>query len=172
MSQDTINRTVYGRIFRGAHQEIADTGPWELVGALFDRTLMPALVIDPGKQIYQQFSLAQNASASLSLPENYTVGARLYIAVMTDFKARVVVVSPTHGTGTTLLKGTDSDDDGDHASFWTSQMDVTSLTVSIPSTADGGVTTIVQAFMYEIPDLDDFESYYDKQIGLGVSGDE
>ncbi len=169
---DTLNRTVYGRIFRGAHEQIADTGPWELIGALFDKTNMPALIIEPGKQIYHAFSLAQNTSAALARPESYSVANKLYIAVRSNFKARVVIVSPTHGTGTVLLKGTDSDDDGEHGAFYTYQGDVTSVTISIPTTADGGVTTAVQCFMYEIPDLSDFESYYDKQIGLGVSGDE
>lgn len=171
MSQDTVNRTVYGRLFRGQHDQISDTGPWELVGALFDKTLMPALVIDPGKQIYYSYSAAQNTSATLSLPENYSSSERLYIAVRTDLKARVVFTSPTHGTHTVLLKGTDSDDDGEHAAFWTFQGDMTTFAISIPSTADGGLTTSVQVFMYEIPDLADFESYYDKQIGLGTSGD-
>ncbi len=134
---------------------------------------MPALVLEPGKQIYSSFGLAQNTSATIPLPENYTVGARLYIAVRTDLKARVVFTSPTHGsTRTVLLKGTDSTDDGEHAAFWTYQGDITTFAVSIPSTADGGATTSVQVFMYEIPDLADFESYYDKQIGLGVSGSE
>ncbi len=170
---DTLNRTVYGRIFRGTHDQIADTGPWELIGALFDRTNMPALVLEPGKQIYHAFTLAQNVSATLVLPEAYDSANRLYVAVRTDLKARVVLTSPTHGsTLTTLLKGTDSATDGEHAGFWTYQGDVTSLAISIPSTADGGATTQVQVFMYEIPDLADVESYYDKQIGLGVSGDE
>lgn len=169
---DTINRTIYGRIFRGSSEQISDTGPWDLIGALFDKTNMPALLLDPGKQAYQSFSLAQNTSAAIPRPEAYDAADRLYVAVQSDFKSRVVIVSPTHGTSTVLLKGTDSDDDGTHASFFTWQGDVTSVTISIPSTADGGVTTAVQVFMYAIPDLSDFESYFDKQIGLGVSGDE
>ena len=168
---DTLNRTVYGRIFRGTHAELADTGPWDLIGAVFDKTNMPALIIEPGKQIYHAFSLAQSGSAVLALPENYAAPGRLYIAIMCDLKARAIVVSPTHGTSTVLLSGTDSDDDGDHSAFWTTQQDVTSLTITVPSTGDGGATTSFQVFMYEIPDLADFESYYDKQIGLGTSGD-
>ncbi len=173
MSQDTVNRTAYGRVFRGTHDAIADTGPWELIGAVFDKTLMPALLIDAGKQIYYDFKLDQNETTTLALPENYTAGANLYIAVRTDLKARLTFTSPTHGSGLiVLLKGTDSDDDGEHAGFWSYQGDMTTFAVSIPSTADGGLTTNVQVFMYEIPDLADFESYYDKQIGLGTSGDD
>lgn len=170
---DTLNRTVYGRIYRGAFEQIADTNPGDLIGAIFDKTYMPALLLEPGKQIYQAFSLAQNTSATLPLPENYTVGARLYVAIRSDLKSRVIVTSPTHGsTLTTLIKGTDSTTDGEHAGFWTYQGDITTIAVSVPSTADGGATTAFEVFMYEIPDLSDFESYYDKQIGLGVSGDE
>lgn len=169
---DTLNRTVYGRLFKGTHSEIADTGPWALVGALFDKTNMPALLLEKGKTVYYAFNLAQNTSTTLPLPENYSSSNKLYIAVRSNLKARVVFTSPTHGSGNTvLIKGTDSDDDGDHAGFWCYQGDMTTFAVSIPSTADGGFTTEVQVFMYEIPDLEDFESYYDKQIGLGVSGD-
>jgi hypothetical protein len=168
---DTLNRTVYGRIFSGSYQQIADAQPSDLIGSLFDKTLMPALVLEPGKQIYHAFSLAQNTSATLPLPENYDSDNRLYIAVRCNLKGRVVFTSPTHGTSTVLLLGTDSDDDGVHAAFWTYQGDMTTFAVSVPSTADGGLTTDFEVFMYEIPDLEDFESYYDKQIGFGVSGD-
>lgn len=168
---DTLNRTVYGRLFKGAHDEIADTGPYDLIGALFDKTYMPALLLDPGKNIYYNFSLAQNASATLPLPENYSSANRLYIAVRVNLKARVVFTSPTHGTRTVLLRGTDSTDDGDHGGFWTYQGDMTTFAVNVPTTGDGGATTSIQVFMYEIPDLEDFENYYDKQIGFGTSGD-
>jgi hypothetical protein len=169
---DTLNRTVYGRIFRGSHQAIADTGPWEMIGSLYDKTYMPALLLEPGKQIFHRFSLAQNTSATLPLPENYDSAERLYIAVRSNLPARVVFTSPTHGaTRTILLNATDDTDNGTHAAFWTFQGDMTTFAVSVPSTADGGATTEFDVFMYEIPDLDDFESFYDKQIGFGISGD-
>jgi hypothetical protein len=169
---DTLNRTVFGRIFRGALTEIANTGPWDMIGSLYDSTNMPALLLESGKQTYQEFSLAQNSSATLSLPENYDSAEKLYIAVWSDLKARVVFTSPTHGSRTVLLKGTDDDDNGEHAAFWTYQGDMTTFAVSVPQTSEGGATTAFRVFMYEIPDLADFESYYDKQIGLGVSGDD
>lgn len=170
---DTLNRTVYGRLFRGTLAQIADTGPWDLIGAIFDKTNMPALLLEKGKSVYYSFNLAQNATTTLPLPENYDAANKLYIAVRSNLKARITFTSPTHGSGKiVLIKGTDTDADGDHAGFWVYQGDMTTFAVSIPSTADGGFTTEVQVFMYEIPDLDDFESYYDKQIGLGVSGDD
>lgn len=172
MTQDIINRTIYGRLFRGSQEAIADTGPWALLGALFDKTYMPALVLEPGKQVYYKFTLAQNASSTLPLPPEYDDDNKLYIAVMADLPARVAFTSPTHGaTRTVLLKGTDSVTSGTHAAFWTYQGDMTTFAVSVPSTADGGASTEFEVFMYEIPDLADFESYYDKQIGLGTSGD-
>jgi hypothetical protein len=91
--------------------------------------------------------------------------------VRASLPSRVVFTSPTHGSSTVLLSGTTSTDDGTHAAFWTYQGDMTTFAVSVPSTAQGGDTTSFEVFMYEIPDLEDFESYYDKQIGLGVSGD-
>lgn len=170
---DTVNRTVYGRVFRGTHDQLADTGPWSMIAAIYDKTYMPALVLEPGKNIYYDFSLAQNASATLSLPEAYDSANRLYIAVRTDLKARVVFTSPTHGSSrTVLLNATDDTDNGTHAAFWTYQGDMTTFAVSVPSTAQGGATTQIQVFMYEIPDLTDEDSYYDRAIGLGVSSDE
>ncbi len=167
---DTLNRTVYGRIFRGSHQAIAETGPRQLIGALFDRTNMPALVLDPGKQIYYDFTLDQNVSKTLALPENYDGGV-LYIAVQADLKCSLVYSTPTHGSSTVLLKGTDTTTEGTHAAFWSYQGDMTSFAVSVPSTANGGATTAIQVFMYEMPDLTDYQNYFDQQIGYGVSGD-
>lgn len=172
MAQDTLNRNVYGRLFRGTHDEMADTGPWNLIGAVFDKTYMPSLLLDPGKQVYYDFKLDQSDTTTLPLPANYDSDNRLYIAVRCNLLTRLTYTSPTHGSGRiVLLKGTDSDDDGVHGAFWTYQGDMTTFAVSIPTTADGGATTSIQVFMYEIPDLTDFESYFDKQIGLGISGD-
>ncbi len=131
---------------------------------------MPALLLDPGKQIYHNFSLAQNTSATLALPDDYDTANKLYIAVRSDLKCRLTYTSPTHGSGLiVLLQATDDTTNGTHGAFWTYQGDITSFAVSVPATAQGGATTQIQVFMYEIPDLTDFESYYDKQIGLGVS---
>lgn len=168
MAQDTLTRTVFGRLFRGIHSDIADTGPWELIGAIFDKTYMPALLLDEGKQIYYDFSLPISGSALLPLPQNYDPLAKLYIAVRVNNPARIEYTSPTHGSSQiVLLKGTDSNTQGIHGGFWTYQGDMTTFEVSIPST---GSSTSIQVFMYEIPDLADFESYYDKQIGIGYSG--
>lgn len=169
---DTLNRNIYGRLFRGAYQEIADPVPSSLIGSVFDKTNMPALVLEPGKSVYYDFTLDQNESATLSLPQNYDPLFPLYIAVRSDLNARITFTSPTYGTGKiVLLKATDSATDGTHGAFWSFQGDMTTFAISIPSTGDGGATTSVQVFMYEIPDLSDFQSYFDRQIGLGVSGD-
>ncbi len=170
MSQDTINRNIYGRLFKGEFESIADTNPSALIGAVFDKTYMPALIIDPGKQAYYKFTLLQNESVTLALPPEYDAANKLYIAVQTNLNTRLTFTSPTHGSGRiVLLKGTDDTTSGSHAGYWIYQGDMTTFAVSVPSTADGGATTNISVFMYEIPDLDDFESYYDKQIGLGVS---
>lgn len=171
--QDTLTRQIYGRIFSGAHESIAYTTPSMLQGAIFDKTYMPALLIERGKQAFYEFQIPQSGSYTVPLPEDYDTDNRLYIAVRTDLNATITYTSPTHGAGKkVLLKATDSDDDGTHAAFWTFQGDMTTFAVSIPSTANGGATTCVQVFMYEIPTLTDFESFFDKQIGLGVSGDD
>lgn len=168
---DTLNRTVYARVFRGTHAEIADVGPWNLIGSIFDKTYMPALLLAPGKQAYYEFSLAQSATQLVALPQNYVSPNRLYVAVLVDAKVTLQLVSPTHGASDIVLQGTNTTLQGFHPGFWVYQGDLTSLTVAIPTTGQGGVTTSVKIFMYEIPDLNDFQSYYDKQIGYGVSGD-
>lgn len=168
--QDAINRQVYARLFTGAFQTITKTTPSDLIGAVFDSTYMPALVIDPGKQCFHSFTLAQNTSFAVPLPPSYDGTSPMYVAIESNLKARVAYNSPTHGaTNTALLYGTDSTSDGSHYAVWTYQGDLTSLTVSVPSTADGGATTRLKVFMYEIPDLTDPYSYFDKQIGLGTS---
>lgn len=170
---DTINRQIYGRMFKGAYQSISDTAQSDFIGAVFDKTLMPALLIAPGKQSYQAFTLPQDGSFEVPLPIDYDMAERLYIAVKASKKASVLYDSPTHGNGNVaLLNATDSTALGTHAAFWSYQGDISSLEILVPSTANGGDTTDFQVFMYEIPDLDDFESYFDKQIGLGVSGNE
>ncbi len=168
-----LTRQIYGRLFRGTLETEANTGPWGLLGAIFDRVTMPALVLEPGKQVYYSFALAQNVSMTLPLPQEYSAPNRLYIAVRCNLKARLTYTSPTHGSGKiVILEATDSTDDGEHHAFWTYQGDMTTFAVSIPSTADGGATTDVEVFMYEIPDVSVFESYYDKQIGLGTETSE
>lgn len=170
---DIISRNVYGRVFRGAFDAIADTGPYDLIGSVFDRTNMPALVLAPGKNVYYNFALLQNTSATLALPEAYDADERLYIAVRTNLKARITFTSPTHGSGRiVLLDATDSTTEGEHAAFWSYQGDMTTFAISVPSTAQGGATTDIEVFMYEIPDLADSDNYYDGPIGYGVSGDE
>lgn len=165
---DVLNRTVYTRMFRGTMTTEADSGPWGLVGSLYDRVRMPALVLDPGKQIYYDFKLDQNESATLALPADYAVGAKLYIAVQCSLLTLLTYTSPTHGVGQIVKLNASNDATlGVHAGFWCYQGDMTTFVVSIPNTGAGGATTLIQCFMYEIPDLSDAESYYDQEIGLG-----
>ncbi len=165
---DVLNRTVYARLFSGTLTTEANSGPWGLSGAVFDRIRMPALVLAPGKQIYREFTLDQAVSATLQLPDDYTVGARLYIAVACNLLTRITYTSPTHGSGRiVLLKATDDTTKGTHGGFWCYQGDMTTFAISVPSTADGGALTHISVFMYEIPDLSDVDSYYDREIGLG-----
>lgn len=167
---DAINRQVYGRLYSGAFQTITKTTQADLIGAVFDSTYMPAVVIDPGKQCFHSFTMAQNTSYSILLPPDYDVTRPMYVAVQSDLKARVNFDSPTYGNGNiALLYGTNSSTDGVHYGVWTFQGDLTAFSISIPSTADGGATTRVKVFMYEIPDLTTADSFFDRQIGLGTT---
>jgi hypothetical protein len=164
---ETLNRTVHGRLFRDQIEHESDSGSWGVVAQVFDRIRMPALNLEPGKAIYREFSLDVSESATLQLPADYTTGAQLYIAVVCDLTGRVTYTSPTHGTGRiVLVKGTDSEDDGAHWGFWVYQGDMTTFAVSVPA---GGLTTTFRVLMYEIPDLEEADSYYDNEIGLGTT---
>lgn len=169
--KDTISRTVYGRLFKGSLTAQSETGPWNLLGSVFDLLQMPALSLDSGNNIYREFSLGQNESVSLQLPQNYANTSYLYVAIGADLPSRVTYVTSDSVNNQIILKGTTAALEGMHAAFWGYQGRLNSLTVSVPSTADGGATTNFQAFMYTIPDLSVAESFYDRQIGLGVSGD-
>jgi len=167
---DIVTRNNYARLFQGVLQDISYASSGSQVAAIFDRTYMPALLVEDGKQIFHSFTLAQNSSQALQLPQLYDQANKLYIAVQTDGRAKVAWDSPTHGSSqAVLLEATSSDADGVHKALWCYQGDVSAVTVSIPPTAQGGATTEVQVFMYEIPDLEVYSSYYDKQIGLGIT---
>lgn len=167
---DTITRNNYGRLFKGVMQNISYASAGDLITAVFDRVYMPALVIEDGKQLFQSFSIDQNQSQSLQLPQDYDSDNKLYVAIETNGKAKVSWDSPTHGnTQAVLLNATDSDSEGTHKALWCYQGDVSAMSISIPSTANGGVLTDVNIFMYELPDLEVYTSYFDKQIGLGIT---
>lgn len=166
---DTVTRNNYARLFDGIYEDIADTIPSKNTATVFDRTYMPALLIEDGKQIFHSFTMAVNESQVIQLPQDYDDAQRLYIAIQVNGKAKVALVSPTHGSSAVLLDGLDTDADGTHNAFYSHQGDITSVTISTPTALLGGTTTEVKVFMYELPDLEVATSYFDKQIGLGVT---
>ena len=168
---DTLTRNNYARLFDGVYEEISATIASKNIVSVFDRTYMPALVIEDGLQAFHNFTMAVSESQVIQLPQLYDNIERLYVAIETNGRAKVAIVSPTHGTSAILLEATDTDTLGTHNSFFSYQADVTSITISTPSALQGGTATKVKVFMYVLPDLTIAESYFDQQIGLGVTGE-
>ena len=167
---DTLTRNNYARLFDGILKNISYASSSKQVGAVFDRTYMPALILEDGKQIYHSFLIGQGATQVIPLPQKYLSSNRLYVSVEANYKAKITWNSPTHGSGqAVLLQATGGTTDGVHKALWCYQGDVSTMSVVIPITAQGGVTTEVKVFMYELPNLEIAASYFDKQIGLGVT---
>lgn len=167
---EIITRQNYARLFDGVFKDMANTIEGDLIAAVFDRVYMPSLVAADGKSLYQSFTLLQNVTQTLEVPQLYVTSKRLYVAILTNGRVRVNYNSPTHGnTKKVLLEATNTTALGVHNAFWTYQGDISAISVTTPSTADGGTTTEVNVFMYEIPDLALAASYFDRQIGLGVT---
>jgi hypothetical protein len=157
-------------MYRGTYDAESDTGPWALVAQLMDRQNMPALSLDPGDMYYQEIDLDQNESFTVPLPQNNASSAKMYVAITCNLLTRVTYSSSVLGSNRkVLIRASDSTTDGDHRGFWIYQGDLTSLVISIPTTAHGGATTLVSVFCYMIPDLADSDSYYDREIGLGTA---
>lgn len=164
---DTLTRNNYARLFKGPIQSIAYAPSGSQLAAIFDRTYMPALVIDPGKQIAHNFNMTQNTSQLIQMPQLHDDSKITYVAVQTNGRAKITWTDPT--SRAVLMEATSSDADGVHNALWCHQGIVETLTISIPPTAQGGGNTEVKVFIYELPDLEVFTSYYDRQIGLGVT---
>lgn len=163
----SLKRNIKGRVFRGTLS--AESGPWDLTAMVYDRHVMPALDIANGSSFFQEFRLDQAESATIPLPEAAVTASVIYVAVRCNLLTRITYTSPTLGTGKkVLIKATDSTADGEHMGFWVYQGDLTSLAISIPSTADGGATTLVSVMMYIVPDLTLAASFTDRNQGLGT----
>jgi hypothetical protein len=168
----TVNRQIYGRLFNGAMDSIADAATGSMIGALYDKLLMPALSVGYGDALFYEFELDEDESATITLPEDYGVTDQLYIAVEANLSAYIEYNTPDISGNLISLYGTDDPIQGTHKAFWSFQGIISSVVISVPPTVDGGSLTQFKVFLYKIPDLADYESYADKQIGFGVSGDE
>ncbi len=166
-----LSRTVSARLFKGTEADESGSGPWGLVGQVFDRVNMPALVMAAGDYCSYSgtFTGTQSTDAlNLIFPQNKTASSLLYIAIIVSNRVGLSLVSPTIGTGKVLLEGTNDSAAGVHPGLWVYQGDITSIQLTRPSTANGGVVgTSFSVFSYIIPDLDDAENYYDKELALG-----
>lgn len=157
-----LQRQISVSLVEGEKESLADgyKFPYKLVDVLPKYVLR----LGEGKVTSGYLSLAATESSSLQLPASYDVERPLSCIIRSTLRCKVVVVSPTHGSSTFLIKSTNDADDGYHYGFIMWQGDVTSITVSVPA---GFNTALVDYFFWEVPDLDEPTSW---QMGARAIG--
>lgn len=122
------------------------------------RDVLPkfSLVVGDGEYTSGQIRLDASDSYSVPLPAGYSNTARLSCIFRANSVCKVVIVSPDHGTSTILLKGTNGTTNGEHHGILMWQGTVTSITVSVAAAGD---STLIDYFLFEIPDLTDPDSW-------------
>lgn len=157
-----VRRQIKATAARGILNSISD-------GTVFNYRVTDSLPkyvlkLDPGKVAYGFFSLEAGESYVIPLPETYESTERLCCLIKTTTIGKIVTVSPTHGTSTVLVKGTDSTAEGEHPGIYVFQADTTSITASVPA---GSSDCDFEYFFYEVPDLSSENSY---RLGLQALG--
>ncbi len=111
-------------------------------------------------------ALTANTSFSIPVPDGYSSANKLGVILRATAITKVVIVDPSAlGTSTFLIKATSGTTKGNHPGILAWSGRVTSITVSVPSAFD---TSLVQWFLYEIPDLTLASSWKNGYQTLGV----
>jgi hypothetical protein len=167
----SLMRQSYARVFNEAVDDIGTLPMSKVSASVYDKRLMPALALEPGKSTFYTTPLSQNSSVALEFPSEWDTTLPLYVAIWTTGPLIVTKVDSLGGTGRSAVIATESDAAGVHYGLWNVQeRDITSISIAAPSTANGGYDCEVKVFMYEIPDLTVADSYVDNVVGLGVTG--
>lgn len=143
-----LMRQVMFRLARGQKSALADAlaFPWRF------RDVEPRnkLVLGDGKHAGGYFSLAASGTFTIPLPSDYSSADNISFMLTVNRNMELTLVSPVHGSGTFLLKGTNGVTDGDHPALFAYQGRVTSVALTNPSGTDAA---LVEYFCYEMPDL-------------------
>lgn len=133
------------------------------------RDVLPKYVLklDPSQFVSGYFRVSQAASTGIDQPTGYTSAKILCGVITSNGRSRVTIISPTHGTKTASLLGTKGATLGDHRSLFSFACDITTVTVSVPSTAQGGDDTLFEYCLWVLPDLTVASSWRDGDIALG-----
>jgi len=147
----------------GQHTDLGDgtVVPYKLTDVLPKYVLRLA----SGATTSNYVRLNANTSYAVPLPASYTVASRLSCIFRANNFCRLVIVSPTHGTSTLLLKSTTGTTKGNHSGMIMWQGDVTSITINVPVGFD---PTLIDWCMFQIPDLADADSYRIGSRAIGV----
>jgi len=166
----SLLRQSYARVFNEA-VETQSLPMSKVTASVYDKRLMPALALEPGKSTFYTNIMAQNTSVTLEFPSEWDSDLALYVAIWTTGPIIVTKVDALAATGRSAVIATESDAAGVHYGLWNVQeRGITSIAVAVPSTANGGYDCEIKVFMYEIPDLTIAASYVDNVVALGVTG--
>lgn len=122
------------------------------------------LKLEDGKYTQNYVRLAATESVTVALPANYDTDQRLACVIRSTAIVKAVIVDPVLGTSTHLIKSTSGSTKGNHFGVLQWQGRITSITLSVPTAFD---TALVDWFLWEIPDLEDPDSW---QIGTQATG--
>jgi hypothetical protein len=157
-----LQRQISASLVEGDQETLANgyKFPYKLVDVLPKYVL----ALGEGEVTSGYLELEATDSTVLQLPAAYVSPARISCVIRASNITKVVVVSPTHGTSTYLIKSTNTEAEGEHFGLLMWQGDITSITVSVPATFED---SLVEYFMFVIPDLDSPDSYLigDRAIG-------
>lgn len=166
----SLLRQSYARVFDQAVD--TQSSPMSKVSAsVYDKRIMAALSVGQGKSTFYTNQMAQNTSLNLEFPSLWDPDRPLYVAILTTGPLVISKLDASILSGEFAVIATDSDVEGQHYGLWTIQeRDIQSISVAVPSTANGGFDCEIKVFMYEIPDLTIATSYVDNVVALGVTG--
>lgn len=131
-----------------------------LEGSIYDRLDMLPLDIADGKTLSEKFTNAANTTETLDLPDSYDSANNLFVMLITKADLTLEVTSPEFSGGKSVVVRGNST----HPGIFVWQGRVTSLETTVPT---GATAAEIEVFMYEIPTLNDSDSYSDGPIALG-----
>lgn len=134
--------------------------PYRLVDVL------PKYVLNVGDGAISSgyFELGTGDTLTLPLPEEAAATDYVSVILRSRTRVRVEVTYNSLPTSVFLMEGTDSTDEGEHPGLLMFQGKIVSIQVTIPT---GEVASLLEYFMFKVPDLDIAASYQigDRAIG-------
>lgn len=123
------------------------------------------LKIEDGLWCADTVYLDASDAEALPLPAAYQPTERLHVMLRASLPVKVVVVNNLAVSSSFLIQAMKSTAEGVHPGVLTFQGKVASITVSVPAASDD---VQVDYFAFQLPDLNDADSYRDGLQAVGV----